>query len=143
MTERQHIPTIDLAWEAVNALGGASTEHGSYDHGYVDAITAALEVIEKLGGKDPLPQHSRSTDPAVSNNLLQLLDDVSATAESMFEHYKHLMTQADRVARRQLIKQARAVCDAELRPEPPQPDDDGSCDPLHGQRMDSADVEEN
>lgn len=53
------IPTIDLAWEAVNALGGSAEQNNSYDQGMVDGIARALEAIEKLGGKDPLPQRHR------------------------------------------------------------------------------------
>ena len=50
------IPTIDLAWEAINALGGRPDQDNSYDQGVVDAIAKALEAIERLGGKDPQPQ---------------------------------------------------------------------------------------
>lgn len=50
------ISKIDLAWEAVNTLGGSPDQNNSYDQGMVDGIAKALEVIEKLGGKDPLPQ---------------------------------------------------------------------------------------
>lgn len=50
------IPKIDLAWEAINALGGSSMQNNSYDQGAVDAIAKALEEIERLGGKDPEPQ---------------------------------------------------------------------------------------
>lgn len=48
------IPQIDLAWEAVNALGGTAST--PIEEAYVDAISKALDAIEKLGGKDPLPQ---------------------------------------------------------------------------------------
>lgn len=50
------VSKLDLAWEAVNALGGSGEQGNSYDQGYADAINKALEQIEKLGGKDPLPQ---------------------------------------------------------------------------------------
>jgi hypothetical protein len=54
----RNIPIIDLAWETVNALGGSAEQDNSYDQGFVDAIGKALEAIEKLVGKDPLPQRS-------------------------------------------------------------------------------------
>jgi hypothetical protein len=45
---------LDKAWEQINALGGSDLQNNSYDQGFVDAIGKALEVIESLGGKDPL-----------------------------------------------------------------------------------------
>jgi len=50
------IPKIDLAWEAVNALGGVFDPKDDEARGFNDAINKALAEIEKLGGKDPLPQ---------------------------------------------------------------------------------------
>lgn len=48
------ISKLDLAWEAVNALGGAATS-GVAETAYNTAIGRALAEIEKLGGKDPAP----------------------------------------------------------------------------------------
>jgi hypothetical protein len=45
------VPKIDLAWEAVSALGAESPQEG-----FADAISKALTIIEQLGGKDPGPQ---------------------------------------------------------------------------------------
>lgn len=50
------IPAIDLAWEAVNSLGGAPAEGDLFEAGFVTAINEALEAIEALGGKDPARQ---------------------------------------------------------------------------------------
>jgi hypothetical protein len=49
--------------------------------------------------------------------ILELLDDVSAAAENMFHAFKHQMTEADRIARDKKIAEARWVCDEELRGE--------------------------
>lgn len=49
---------LDQAWEQINALGGAET--CPEDANWNDAINAALDVIERLGGRDPLqkePEH--------------------------------------------------------------------------------------
>jgi hypothetical protein len=51
-----NIPAIDLVWEAVNSLGGCEIQDSSYDQGFVDGISKALEAIEKLGGRDPQMQ---------------------------------------------------------------------------------------
>lgn len=56
--EAEEITNLDLAWEAVNALGGTGEQDNSYDQGHVDAIAKALEAIEKLGGEDPLPKRA-------------------------------------------------------------------------------------
>jgi hypothetical protein len=56
------IPKLDLAWEAVNALGGSDQQNNSYDQGFVDAIQKALEAIEKLGGRDPLGRRGWRTE---------------------------------------------------------------------------------
>src|SRR3972149_5785356 len=59
------IHDLDKAWEAVNALGGYAVEENPYEAGYMDAIKAALDRIEKLGGADPLTRkHTRSSDVA-------------------------------------------------------------------------------
>ena len=42
---------LNLAWERINALGG--TANDDHSRGYVEAIDAALEIIEGLGGQDP------------------------------------------------------------------------------------------
>lgn len=49
------IPQIDLAWEAVNALGGLPSDDPR-EQGFVEAISKALDEIERLGGKDPSQQ---------------------------------------------------------------------------------------
>jgi hypothetical protein len=54
--------------------------------------------------------------------LLDLLDDISAAAENMLLHYGSTMPEEDAAARGQLILKARDVCNAELRGE----DDDRS-----------------
>lgn len=59
------IPKLDLAWEEINALGGASGS-SSYDLGVLKTVSAALEIIEKLGGKDPAPQrHANAKATAI------------------------------------------------------------------------------
>lgn len=49
--------------------------------------------------------------------LLDLLDDVSAAAETMLLHYCSTMPEDDAAHRGQLILRARDICNAELRPE--------------------------
>lgn len=53
--------------------------------------------------------------------LLELLDNVSAIAETMFWELQKTMTPADKLGRMAIIKQARELCDKELRPD----DDEG------------------
>lgn len=50
------IPKIDLLWESVNALGGVFDPKDDEQRGFCTAIDKALKEIERLGGKDPLPQ---------------------------------------------------------------------------------------
>ena len=52
---QQKISALDLAWEAVNALGGACVSGDITGQAYNTAIDDALGTIEKLGGKDPAP----------------------------------------------------------------------------------------
>lgn len=67
-----HSELLDMAWDAINALGGyAKSEaelHTSYscdehfDGGYVKAIGDALAAVEKLGGMDPLERKRQNRD---------------------------------------------------------------------------------
>jgi hypothetical protein len=52
-----HIITeLDLAWERINALGGL--ENSEFNR----AINDALDVIEELGGRDPIARrHENET----------------------------------------------------------------------------------
>ena len=45
---------LNRAWETVNALGGYHDPEDQMARGYHNAITDALNAIEKLGGVDPL-----------------------------------------------------------------------------------------
>jgi hypothetical protein len=45
---------LDQAWAAINALGGTPTPGDAESSGFVYGIDKALEVIEELGGMDPL-----------------------------------------------------------------------------------------
>lgn len=45
---------LDAAWEEINALGGRPANE--YERGVCDTVSKALEVIERLGGQDPLTQ---------------------------------------------------------------------------------------
>jgi hypothetical protein len=49
---------LDKAWQEINALGGHVAPDDDHGLGYIKAIGDALDIIEKLGGKDPL-QNSR------------------------------------------------------------------------------------
>lgn len=44
---------LDLAWEAINALGGANHDGDPQTADYLQAIDDAIEIIEQLGGRDP------------------------------------------------------------------------------------------
>lgn len=44
---------IDQAWAAVNALRPNDDGEGSTEFGYNNGLVDALEIIEKLGGRDP------------------------------------------------------------------------------------------
>lgn len=46
------ISQLDLAWEAINALGGVPSTEAEAD--YRRAINDALDKIEALGGQDPV-----------------------------------------------------------------------------------------
>lgn len=50
------------------------------------------------------------------DELLEMLDNVSATAENLYHQNGQPMTGADRRARMKVIKQARDTCDKLLRP---------------------------
>jgi hypothetical protein len=47
------ITKLDLAWEAINSLGGTISMPDQYERGFRDAINSALDEIEVLGGSDP------------------------------------------------------------------------------------------
>lgn len=47
------ITKLDLAWEAINSLGGAIHHPDPYERGFRDAIDRVLDEIEKIGGRDP------------------------------------------------------------------------------------------
>ena len=52
--ESAGMANLDQAWEEINALGGVIDRAVPHDVGYDSAIGDALEIIEKLGGVDPL-----------------------------------------------------------------------------------------
>lgn len=45
---------LDLAWERINALGGFADPDDKRGNGVNWAVERALNIIEELGGKDPL-----------------------------------------------------------------------------------------
>jgi len=45
--ETRQDSSLQSLWEEVNALGGYRPTERNYEQGYVDAISAALEIIEK------------------------------------------------------------------------------------------------
>jgi hypothetical protein len=53
------ISPLDLAWEAVNALGGAPAD-SPVEMAFCAAIGKALDEIEKLGGEDPAPKRGKA-----------------------------------------------------------------------------------
>lgn len=59
------ITPLDLAWEAINALGGVPTSSVPADIAYDAAIGAALAEIEKLGGSDPAARRHASAMAAI------------------------------------------------------------------------------
>jgi heterodisulfide reductase subunit A-like polyferredoxin len=52
------ITPLDLAWEQINALGGAHDPSDIDSIIYAGAIGDALGIIERLGGSDPLPKRA-------------------------------------------------------------------------------------
>jgi len=48
------ITALDLAWEEINALGGPSS-NDDFDGGISFAVTHALQILERLGARDPAP----------------------------------------------------------------------------------------
>lgn len=54
---------LDLAWERINALGGYAAENDKYGCGINDTVSQALEILESLGGADPLRKAVASTAP--------------------------------------------------------------------------------
>ena len=70
-------------------------------------------VCEDCGGEcriEEIPYLTR-------DDLLEMLDNVSAAAENMLAHARKHMGEADLAQRTKIITEAREVCDAELRPE--------------------------
>ena len=70
-------------------------------------------VCEDCGGEcriEEIPYLTR-------DDLLEMLDNVSAAAENMLTHFRDRMSEADIDQRIRIINEARAVCDAELRSE--------------------------
>lgn len=47
---------LDKAWEEINALGGYVAPNDEVGKGYDKAIGDALDIIERLGGRDPARQ---------------------------------------------------------------------------------------
>ena len=45
---------LDAVWTAVNSLGGTFAPTDEWARGYNDAIEEILNIIERLGGCDPL-----------------------------------------------------------------------------------------
>jgi hypothetical protein len=77
------ITKLDMAWEAINALGGSSEQNNSYDQGAVDVIAKALEAIEVLGGMDPKQRASAAaTAPVQDVALLELADEFDGEAKA-------------------------------------------------------------
>lgn len=56
---------LNEAWAEINALGGRDGQKNPYDQGIVDTVAKALDIIEKLGGVDPLTVKSPILHEAV------------------------------------------------------------------------------
>lgn len=54
---------------------------------------------------------------ASREEILDLLDDVSAAFENTMAHFGNQMPHVDRISRQELVNKARELCDRELRPE--------------------------
>mgnify|MGYP001012716841 CR=1 FL=1 len=53
---------LDTAWKEINALGGYYDEGDEYGRGFNEAIGSALDIIESLGGMDPVKRKKRGTN---------------------------------------------------------------------------------
>lgn len=54
---------LDLAWDAINALGGRADVGDAYTLGYVKGIDDALAAIEALDGMNPAFRTGRPENP--------------------------------------------------------------------------------
>lgn len=58
MTETK-ITLLDLAWEQINAIGGACADSDVTGCAVNETVRQALAIIEGLGGSDPAPKRPK------------------------------------------------------------------------------------
>jgi hypothetical protein len=87
-------------------------------------IEFLLQVQETIGknADEILRQYKDAEERAINVRgdyiaVLDLLDDVSASAENMWLQFSGQMSPGDRAARRKVIHRARTICNKELRGE--------------------------
>ncbi len=68
MPRTQEAADLDQAWAAINALGGISKPADRYDAGFGDAIDAALQCIEGLGGMSVASRTIADADAAAERD---------------------------------------------------------------------------
>jgi len=61
-SEPTYVMPLDTAWGKINALGGTVTEYDDFGRGINHAVSQALDIIEELGGQDPLKRREGAQD---------------------------------------------------------------------------------
>lgn len=54
--------TLDRLWEQVNALGGSILDDDEYGRGINETVDVVLDMIEKMGGTDPLARKQEADE---------------------------------------------------------------------------------
>ena len=69
---------LDRLWAQVNALGGTAPEGDEYARGIVETVGRVLDMIEELGGQDPLAAEvERDMHNAIQmGRTMQLIENV-------------------------------------------------------------------
>lgn len=86
------ITPLDLAWEAVNSLGGVPRTMADAD--YCRAINDALDRIEALGGEDPAPKRAKIAEAALAKECTDAAIDEAEHLGGKWEWKQPATTEA-------------------------------------------------
>lgn len=72
---------LNAAWEQINAIGGTHEQHDDVGRGINHAVGLALNVIEGLGGSDPLTRPIAESINALPDRLRRYIHDIETKCD--------------------------------------------------------------
>lgn len=112
-------PRINTGHDGTQGLIHIDTDAGPHiiraKAWWEDTVQLSFTVDTETALKIAKAYDAIAANIPVGSEVLDLLDDVSAAAQSMYSHFKDQMPKSDVASRGELITRARNICDIALR----------------------------